>query len=60
MLDKDSNAIEKFQFNQGALLAQYYSDSISDNVKRFENTHGEIKGFDQPAIPLNFGPTGEA
>lgn len=34
VLNKDSNAIEKFQSNQGALLAQYYSDSISDNVKR--------------------------
>lgn len=34
IINKDSNALEKFQFNLGALLAQYYSDSISDNVKR--------------------------
>ena len=40
--------------------AKRFLKALSDNVKRFENTHGEIKGFDQPAIPLNFGPTGEA
>ncbi len=40
--------------------AKRFLKALSDNVKRFENTHGEIKGFDQPTIPLNFGPTGEA
>ena len=34
--------------------------ALNDNVKRFENAHGEIKDFEQPTIPLNFGPTGEA
>lgn len=34
--------------------------ALNDNVKRFENAHGEIKDYDQPPIPLNFGPTGEA
>lgn len=34
--------------------------ALSENVKRFENAHGEIKDYDQPQIPLNFGPTGEA
>ncbi len=34
--------------------------ALNENVKRFENAHGEIKDYDQPAIPLNFGPTGEA
>jgi len=34
VLSKNSFATEKFQFNLAALLGQYYSDAISDNVKR--------------------------
>ena len=34
--------------------------ALNDNVKRFENSHGEIKDYEQPPIPLNFGPTGQA
>ncbi len=34
--------------------------ALNDNVKRFEQSHGEIKDYEQPPIPLNFGPTGEA
>ncbi len=34
--------------------------ALADNVKRFEKSHGEIKDYDQPPIPMNFGPTGEA
>jgi len=34
--------------------------ALADNVNRFEKSHGEIKDYDQPTIPLNFGPTGEA
>ncbi|MFA7445331.1 MAG: DUF3467 domain-containing protein [Flavobacteriaceae bacterium] len=34
--------------------------ALGENVQRFENTHGEIKGAEQPAIPLNFGPAGQA
>ncbi|WP_340065325.1 DUF3467 domain-containing protein [Ascidiimonas aurantiaca] len=34
--------------------------ALNDNVNRFEKAHGEIKEYDQPPIPLNFGPTGEA
>ncbi len=34
--------------------------ALGDNVHRFEQTHGEIKDYEQPPIPLNFGPTGEA
>jgi uncharacterized protein (DUF1778 family) len=34
--------------------------ALNENVVRFENQHGEIKEYDQPNIPLNFGPTGEA
>ncbi|MEX0996106.1 MAG: DUF3467 domain-containing protein [Flavobacteriaceae bacterium] len=40
--------------------AKRFLKALNENIKRFENTHGEIKDFDQPPIPLNFGPTGEA
>lgn len=34
--------------------------ALADNIKRFESIHGEIKETEQPPIPLNFGPTGQA
>lgn len=34
--------------------------ALGDNINRFENSHGEIKDYEQPPIPLNFGPTGQA
>jgi len=34
--------------------------ALSDNVNRFEKAHGAIKDYEQPPIPMNFGPTGEA
>ena len=34
--------------------------ALGENVTRFEKPHGEIKDYEQPPIPLNFGPTGEA
>ena len=34
--------------------------ALADNVSRFEHNHGEIKDYEQPPMPLNFGPTGEA
>jgi hypothetical protein len=34
--------------------------ALAENVTRFEKSHGEIKDYDQPPIPMNFGPTGEA
>ena len=34
--------------------------ALADNIHRFESVHGEIKEGDQPQIPLNFGPTGQA
>lgn len=34
--------------------------ALNDNVARFESTHGEIKDYEQPPMPLNFGPTGQA
>lgn len=40
--------------------AKRLAKALADNVKRFEANHGEIKDYDQPHIPLNFGPTGQA
>ena len=40
--------------------AKRLSKALQDNVKRFEQTHGEIKDYDKPPVPLNFGPTGQA
>lgn len=34
--------------------------ALGENINRFEQAHGEIKEFEQPNIPLNFGPTGQA
>ena len=34
--------------------------ALHENVKRFEQAHGEIKDYEQPPVPLNFGPTGQA
>lgn len=40
--------------------AKKFLKALSENVQRFEQDHGPIKDYDQPQIPLNFGPTGEA
>src|SRR5690606_19910625 len=34
--------------------------ALAENVQRFENTYGEIKEIENPSIPLNFGPAGQA
>ncbi len=34
--------------------------ALAENVHRFEQAHGEIKDSEQPHIPMNFGPTGQA
>ena len=34
--------------------------ALADNVRKFEKQHGEIKDYEQPPIPMNFGPTGQA
>src|SRR5699024_2922226 len=34
--------------------------ALGDNIGRFEKQHGEIKDYDKPSIPMNFGPTGQA
>lgn len=40
--------------------AKRFLKALHDNVNRFEKAHGEIKDYEQPPIPLNFGPTDEA
>lgn len=34
--------------------------ALNENVSKFEKEHGNIKDYDNPPIPLNFGPTGQA
>ncbi|MCK5825175.1 MAG: DUF3467 domain-containing protein [Ichthyobacteriaceae bacterium] len=34
--------------------------ALVDNVNRFESAHGEIKDYEQPPVPINFGSIGEA
>jgi len=34
--------------------------AINENIHRFEAAHGKIEEGEQPAIPLNFGPPGQA
>lgn len=34
--------------------------ALGENIHRFEQAHGEIKDAEQPPIPLNFGPAGQA
>ncbi len=40
--------------------AKRFLKALADNVERFENSYGQIKDFEQPPIPMSFGPTGEA
>ena len=40
--------------------AKRLAKALADNVRKFENIHGEIQDYEQPSIPMNFGPTGEA
>ena len=34
--------------------------ALGENIQRFEAAHGKIEESEQPPIPLNFGPTGQA
>lgn len=40
--------------------AKRFLKAIGENIHRFEALHGEIKDIEQPPIPLNFGPAGQA
>jgi hypothetical protein len=34
--------------------------AMGENIHRYEAANGEIKDTEQPPIPLNFGPAGQA
>ena len=40
--------------------AKRFQSALADNIRRYEESHGEIDSKDQPPLPLNFGPAGEA
>lgn len=40
--------------------AKRFMKAMAENIQRFENAHGVIKEFEQPNIPMSFGPTGQA
>lgn len=40
--------------------AKRLTKALAENVSRFEQSHGEIKDYEQAPIPLNFGPAGQA
>lgn len=40
--------------------AKRLAKALVENVGRFEQAHGEIKDYEQPTIPMNFGPAGQA
>lgn len=40
--------------------AKRFQNALADNIRRYEDSHGEIDSKEQPPIPLNFGPAGEA
>ena len=40
--------------------AKRFLKALGENIHRFELTNGEIKDIEQPQIPLNFGPAGQA
>ncbi len=40
--------------------AKRFAMAMAENVRRYEETHGEIDEPKGPAMPLNFGPTGQA
>jgi hypothetical protein len=40
--------------------AKRFLKALQENIYRFEAAHGKIEEGEQPAIPLNFGPAGQA
>ena len=40
--------------------ANRFLKALGDNILRFVIAHGKIEEGEQPSIPLNFGPTGQA
>ncbi|XKX06604.1 DUF3467 domain-containing protein [Tenacibaculum maritimum] len=40
--------------------AKRLAKALADNIRKFEQANGEIKDYEEPPIPMNFGPTGQA
>ena len=40
--------------------AKRFLNALGENIHRFEMAYGEIKDTEQPNVPLNFGPAGQA
>ncbi|NQW35884.1 MAG: DUF3467 domain-containing protein [Flavobacteriales bacterium] len=40
--------------------AKRLAKALAENVQRFEKAHGDIKDYEQPPVPMNFGPAGQA
>ena len=40
--------------------AKRFLNALAQNIQNFEANHGMIKDVEQPNIPLNFGPAGQA
>lgn len=40
--------------------AKRFLNALAQNIENFERNHGTIKDVEQPNIPLNFGPAGQA
>lgn len=41
--------------------AKRLTKALAENIRKFEKANGEIKDYEQPPIPMNFGgTTGEA
>lgn len=40
--------------------AKRFLNALAQNIENFERSHGQIKDVEQPNIPLNFGPAGQA
>ena len=40
--------------------AKRLTKALADNISKFEKAHGEIKDYEQPPIPMNFGTPGKA
>jgi hypothetical protein len=40
--------------------AKRLAKALADNIRKFEQQNGDIKEYEQPTMPMNFGPTGQA
>ena len=40
--------------------AKRLAKALAENVRRFEQAHGEIRDYEKAPAPYNFGPTGQA